>query len=269
MNAGDQYLNMLFDFGIGDYGIIRTFESAKLNCPTTMMLQLKLTVWTLSTWFIRNVNTIAGGDLDTYNTYVSRRTQSGITRIGVDLIGQYFRVGSTMDRNRWPTNQISKLDTNWHRHRSWTNQYMNRYRHRMALKRVTRCASRFYYEVDAGQYDVRVRRTTNWSTTDSRVTASALYASLKGFEANEADFSGRNPYAMRIKATGQINGRVDRLSAIVNQKVPTWNGTVWIDNEETSNPAWIYYKVSTRLVGWKHSASRHGLARHPHRSRCD
>ena len=46
---------------------------------------------------------------------------------------------------------------------------------------------------------------------------------------------------MKIKASGQLQGRVERLSALVKQKVPTWNGTAWSSaNQITSNPADIF-----------------------------
>ena len=240
--TGDQYLNMLFDFGIGDMDF-SDFRIGETLLSDYDDVETQIDVDTIDLVY-RNVNTIAGGDLDTYNTYVSRRSQTGITRIGVDLIGQYFRVA---DDGAIDGRQIDfQIGYKLASASSWTNNTES-LSSPDGVDARNPVRKSFYYDVAAGQYDVRVRRTTDWSTTSRRVTASALYASLKGFEPNEADFSGRNPYAMRIKATGQLHGRVDRLSALVNHKVPTWDGDAWTDNQATSNPAWIYYKV---LRGW-------------------
>lgn len=48
--------------------------------------------------------------------------------------------------------------------------------------------------------------------------------------------------AFKIKATDQLNGRVDGVSAVVQTWCKTWNGSVWVDGA-TSNPAALFRYV--------------------------
>ena len=77
--------------------------------------------------------------------------------------------------------------------------------------------------------------------------------SLRAHQNTRANFDGRNPLAVRIQAGGQLYGRIDKLNADVSQLIPEWNGTAWVDDQKTSNPAWIYRKY---LMGWFTSQGR-------------
>lgn len=48
--------------------------------------------------------------------------------------------------------------------------------------------------------------------------------------------------AMRIRATDQLQGAIDRASAVVTSILPTWDGSAWVENP-TSNPAYCYRDV--------------------------
>ncbi len=48
--------------------------------------------------------------------------------------------------------------------------------------------------------------------------------------------------AFKIKATDQLNGRVDGISAVVQTWCKTWNGSAWVDGA-TSNPAALFRYV--------------------------
>ena len=53
-----------------------------------------------------------------------------------------------------------------------------------------------------------------------------------------ADWTGRTPWALKIRATGQLNGALDRVSGLVKLKVPVWDGAAWeAANTATRNPA--------------------------------
>ena len=95
------------------------------------------------------------------------------------------------------------------------------------------------------KWDIRVRRGAALAgngriakrTTDQGVA----WTALRTFQANAADATGRTRLALKIKASGQLQGRIERLSALVKQKAPTWNGTAWSSaNQITSNPADIF-----------------------------
>lgn len=52
---------------------------------------------------------------------------------------------------------------------------------------------------------------------------------------------------MRIKATDQINGAIQNLSAVTTSVLDVWNGAAWV-KEPTANPAWIYADLITGRV---------------------
>lgn len=95
------------------------------------------------------------------------------------------------------------------------------------------------------KWEVRVRRgaalASNGRIAKRTTDQGVAWTALRTFQANAADATGRTRLALKIKASGQLQGRIERLSALVKQKVPTWNGTAWsAANKITSNPADIF-----------------------------
>lgn len=67
--------------------------------------------------------------------------------------------------------------------------------------------------------------------------------SLTVHASDDSDYIGQKIGYNIIKATGQLNGPIDRLSTIGKSVFPVWNGSTWAD-AITSNPAWIWYAVA-------------------------
>lgn len=111
----------------------------------------------------------------------------------------------------------------------------------------------FRQEVAKGQYDVRIKRTTADSTSDRSNTDTSLLG-VKFFQEMPADTAGQTRVSMTLKATGQLNGAVDRYSSLASAAsvVPGLGSTPI----HTSNPAaWfyliakgIYHPTSGRLL---------------------
>lgn len=51
--------------------------------------------------------------------------------------------------------------------------------------------------------------------------------------------------ALRIKATGELNGIIDQLNCLAQSKLSIWNGSSWTSPVATRNPAWIYTDILT------------------------
>ena len=106
---------------------------------------------------------------------------------------------------------------------------------------------------------MRVRRTADPST-DERTFDDLAWTALRSYQPDTADYGGQTRLGLRIRASGQLTGRLDRLSAIVRQKVPTWDGAAWTAPMPSSNPAWLFRwyaqgiyreaadRLSTRLI---------------------
>ncbi|MFY3082044.1 host specificity factor TipJ family phage tail protein [Achromobacter xylosoxidans] len=92
--------------------------------------------------------------------------------------------------------------------------------------------------VPEGQYEVRVYKETTDVNT-SRESNETAVAQILAYQVDDADYNGQARLALRIKATGQLNGAIDELSAIISAGCPVWNGDAW-EWKETSNPAWWF-----------------------------
>jgi len=93
------------------------------------------------------------------------------------------------------------------------------------------------WSVTRGQYDVRLR-----CTNDDSETQSQIWTALRTIR-HEVPFTFAKPLALlalRIKAQGQLNGIIDNLTAICTSRCKDWNGSAWVDDVETSNPASLY-----------------------------
>lgn len=98
------------------------------------------------------------------------------------------------------------------------------------------------FNVPRGRYDVRVRRITEDSDSD-RVFNDTVWTALRAVRYSyPVTMRGLAMTALRIKATDQMNGIIDRFNGIVESIVPDWNGESWSERP-TSNPAALYRHV--------------------------
>ena len=108
-------------------------------------------------------------------------------------------------------------------------------------KETVRVGTRF--RVSRGQYEVRVTRV---STTHDAATAFANELSWSALRT----IRSRTPFlvddtvcmSLRIKATDQLNGRIDNLTVLATSVLEVYNGNSWSE-QPTNNPAWAYADV--------------------------
>ncbi len=106
----------------------------------------------------------------------------------------------------------------------------------VALRRGIRLA------VARGKYDVRLRRLTADSTNDKTFDETVWTALRTIRTAQPVAMPGLAMTALRIKATDQLNGVIDRFNGVAQSILPDWTGSVWTDRV-TSNPAAIFRHV--------------------------
>lgn len=98
------------------------------------------------------------------------------------------------------------------------------------------------FKVPKGQYDVRVKRLTADSVDDSTYDET-LWTALRTVRYTQpVAMTGLAMTALRIKATDQLNGVIDRFNGVVHSILPDWNGSAWV-SQVTSNPASIFRHV--------------------------
>jgi len=109
-----------------------------------------------------------------------------------------------------------------------------------------------HYLPEPAHYDVRVRRTTPDPTEANDISELEL-SRVKFFRIDTAQYPAQRRLALLIRASGQLNGRLDRLSVFVRAKHWIWDSAApWMPgvfpNDDaapwtwghTTNPAWLF-----------------------------
>ena len=255
----EQFLNGIYDFGIGnlDIGPPRFGETPFANFASIAQ-QKQVNAVTL---VAGNVDTISGGEFEAAypngrmngSPWVTRRTAGNTTSIGFDLVSMHFAAqndGSLDGRTAFFRVEWKKTSATTWTHKNVDIVSPDGADARNAVRRTVSTG-----RITAAAYDVRVKIRASYDDDDdlSRITYRAAVPTIKAHQDETADFTGRNPLAVRAKATGQLYGRLDRVNADVAAKYSNWDGTDWNTTEATSNPAavllwWLRgYRVANKL----------------------
>ena len=218
ISGDDHVLHQIFNFGLGDLAV------DDLRIGTTALDSYEEVETEFGdargriTLVAGNVDSIAGGALDD-TQWLERTTAAGTRRIGVDITGRLFRID---DEGEIQANS-AEIEIEWRAPGQATQRRTITLMHdsQAPLRRT------FAYDLaSAGTWTVRVRRTADPDPSD-RVHDELAWAALRAYQIDDGDYSGQTRLGLRIRATGQLSGRLDRLSAMVRQRVPTWDGARW------------------------------------------
>lgn len=94
------------------------------------------------------------------------------------------------------------------------------------------------WTVDRGTYQVRLRRTTA-DTSSTQIVDDCSWGVLRSIQ-DDPPVVFPHPLAMiavRIKASEQLSGVIDSLSCTASSYVEDWNGSEWVPNQVSNNPA--------------------------------
>ena len=94
------------------------------------------------------------------------------------------------------------------------------------------------WAVASGQYEVRVWKVTG-DIKSSRESNETAVNQILAYQPDTGDYTGQQRVALRIKASGQLNGAVDEFNAIARAICDVWNGSAWV-KQHTRNPAWWF-----------------------------
>ena len=82
---------------------------------------------------------------------------------------------------------------------------------------------------------------------DPQVTTKMTVTGIRCYRADTGDYRGQTRIEIRIRASGQLSGRLDRLSVLAYQRIPVWVPAPADSDEDgswvisrSSNPAWIF-----------------------------
>ena len=113
-----------------------------------------------------------------------------------------------------------------------------------ATEQVLRKSFRFRLPA-RGQYDFSVRQFTA-NEGSLQVRDDCVWTKFRSITKNQpVNQPGLASLAMRIKATGQLNGVVSQFNCIATSMVPWWSGSTWVAEQATQNPAALVLQVLT------------------------
>jgi hypothetical protein len=95
-----------------------------------------------------------------------------------------------------------------------------------------------------GQYEVQTRKLTGNGFADTDKDT-IVWTALRSMQ-SAVPISFPKPLALiaiRIKATGQLSGVISTFNCICQSLVTAWNGTSWVANQPSQNPADLYRHV--------------------------
>jgi len=96
------------------------------------------------------------------------------------------------------------------------------------------------------QWDIRLTRVSTFIGRKAQFFTDGTWTALRSIKTNQKPFDVPNVVvmALRMKASEQLGGRVERLSIEATRVVQVWDGSVWAA-AATRNPAWAYADVFT------------------------
>ncbi|MDE2337561.1 MAG: hypothetical protein KGL10_09645, partial [Alphaproteobacteria bacterium] len=248
--GGDQYLRMLFVWGYGPLEItdikigetpVEDFTDVEIETRQGFDTDAPLTLYTDS--IVQNDLQVA---LTNAGGYVVRTTDTDATAISVDITfpqglfqinGSDVKIAATVEVSV----DYAPAGTN-----TWTSAGVIA---ATAQQSVALLEGLQFSVPAAGQYDVRLKRVTPDSTSDL-VYDDVLWTALRTIRTTRpVNMTGLAVTALRIKATDQLNGVIDKLNGVAQSIVPDWNGSVWDDPADqttwhaTANPASLFRHV--------------------------
>lgn len=184
-----------------------------------------------------NVSSDTGREIKASDGWVVRQLARETIGIGMDLqgVGYYANDNGDMEwRNVDSEIQYRRLPDG-----AWQPYGDDQYgKYRLPGNSITPVRRTLMQELPVSQYEVRVRKTSG-DVMSSRERNEFALAGLRAYRKDTTSYSGQRRVGLKIKASSQLNGAVDELSAMAVASCPVWTGSTW-SNQPTTNPAWWY-----------------------------
>ena len=186
------------------------------------------------TLFPARVEAIAGGTLTQATGWIIRRSGADTTGLRIELAGALFstnkETGATEPFSLTLQIQYRAVDSPvWLPFAGDQNGFVT-------LNNATRKTLRrsFFIAVPRGQYEIQLRQVSSDELPDNAI-AQLEWVQLLSMQPDDTSYANQKRIAVRIKATGQLNGTIDTLNAIAASRILVWNGSKEVVRV-TSNP---------------------------------
>ncbi|MBA8734236.1 host specificity protein J [Chromobacterium violaceum] len=184
-----------------------------------------------------NVNMDTGREIKNADGWVVRQVARDTIAIGMDLqgVGYYANDRGDMEwRNVDTEIQYRRLPDG-----AWQPYGGDQYgKYRLAGNSITPVRRSLMHELPAAQYEIRVRKISG-DISSSRERNDFALAGLRAYRQDTTNYAGQRRVGLKIRASSQLNGAVDELSAMAVASCPVWTGSGWA-TQPTTNPAWWY-----------------------------
>ena len=261
IEGDDQYLYTAFHFGLGDLQVtnleiggtpIASYSDVTRSWPG----ELGEAGIGRERLLAGDVDTQAVGDLVSHTEWTERAIPAGATRVALDLAGRIFRVNDSggyesvtvvVDVEIYATTpgdvRRTALDTT------------------VSLTSDSPTPVRLSVSWNLPADDPQPTPGTTWKLRLKRVAAptpdtdrdydDVACTALRSYAPDTADYAGQHRLEMKIRASEQLSGPLDQITALVRQQVPTPAGAGWGPPAASSNPAWIFrwFALGVRIGG--------------------
>ncbi|MGC0155735.1 host specificity protein J [Chromobacterium vaccinii] len=184
-----------------------------------------------------NVDTDTGREVKNSDGWVVRQVARDTVGIGMDLQGVAYYANDRGDmewRNVDAEIQYRRLPDG-----AWQPYGGDQYgKYRMPGNSLTPVRKTLRQDLPEAQYEIRVRKTSG-DISSSRERNDFAMAGLRAYRQDSTVYAGQRRVGLKIRASSQLNGAVDELSAMAVASCPVWTGSAWA-TQPTTNPAWWY-----------------------------
>jgi len=244
-SGNEQFLYQLFCIGLGEYDIeVINIDDTPVSSWEEITYEVVPPGGSV-TLFPANVTTsteVSGQDLPTgaaVGPYVANAAGTQANYLGVDIVaprGLYYAndSGGLSLVSATVKIEAQEIDDSGAAIGSWTVLGTE------TVSGATTTPQRytFRYAVGAGRYQVRVTR-TDTEQTDSRYGHDLVWAGLRAYLPDTADYGNVTLLAMRMRATGQLSSQASRrIRVTATRKLPVWDGSAWSAPQATRSIAW-------------------------------
>lgn len=261
-------LASIFNFGFGDLEVtdlrigaspLENYTNWHRHDSAVLVGQLDRTAlqgYTSPGWigddYPTHVQTADGASLTQHagvanDGWVVREGLPGCYHMQIDLYGRLFYQG-----NGGPENLSCVFEAQYREvgAASWTDFPFSPITLVNGMTTPVRETFRFHAPAPA-RYELRIRRVTH-DATDARAVSDVTLTQVKFFIDDNSQYPAQKRVALLVQATGQLNGRLERLSALVKAKHWRWNSALpWVPGifpgedarwvwGPTTNPAWLF-----------------------------
>jgi len=244
--GNDQYMRLLFVWGYGPLTIsdlkigetpIAEFSDVEIETRQGYDTDVPITLYS---------NSVLQNDMQVSLTsaagYITRTTEANADEISIDITLPRGLVKFDSRGNKTTTYVSIEVQYAVTGSGAWINAEATSPAIQITAKQSAAIRRGLRFKVAKGQYDVRVKRVTA-DSIDTNTFDETLWTSLRTIRyAAPINMQGLAVTALRIKATDQLNGVIDRFNGVVNSILPDWNGSAWVE-QVTSNPASIFRHV--------------------------